>query len=80
MATEPDLFVGKEPATFDLDGTPVFISPAIVVRAGHPIMAGREQLFAPLVVHYDLEPEPEPTPAPKIKNTKTAGQWPVPGR
>lgn len=55
MATEPDLFVGKEPATFEFEGAPVFIGPAIVVRAGHPIMQGREGLFAPLVVHYDVD-------------------------
>lgn len=58
MTTQPDLYVGKEPATFDYDGAPVFIGPTIVVRAGHPIMAGREGLFVPLVVHYDVEPAP----------------------
>lgn len=57
MATEPDLYVGKEPATFDFDGAPVFIGPTVVVRAGHPILKGREDLFTPLVVHYDVEPE-----------------------
>ena len=56
MATEPDLYVGKEPATFEHEGSPVFIGPAIVVRAGHPIMKGREDLFVPLVVHYDVDP------------------------
>ena len=54
MATEPGLYVGKEPATFEFEGSPVFIGPAIVVRAGHPIMQGREDLFVPLVVHYDV--------------------------
>lgn len=59
MATE-DLYVGKEPVTFEHEGSPVFIGPGIVVRAGHPIMAGREDLFVPLVVHYDVaEPEPK---------------------
>lgn len=57
---ETGLYVGKEPATFDFDGTPVFIGPTVVVRAGHPIMKGREGLFTPLVVHYDLaEDEPK---------------------
>lgn len=56
MATEPDLYVGKEPATFDFEGAPVFIGPTIVVRAGHPILKGREDLFKPLVVHYDVAP------------------------
>lgn len=54
---ETDLFIGKEPVTFDFEGTPVFVGPTIVVRAGHPIMNGREHLFAPLVVHFDVEPK-----------------------
>lgn len=62
MATEPDLYVGKEPVTFEYDGAPVFIGPTIVVRAGHPIMKGREDLFTPLVVHYDV-PKDEPKTA-----------------
>jgi hypothetical protein len=60
MATEPDLYIGKEPVTFDFEGAPVFIGPTVVVRAGHPIMKGREGLFEPLVVHYDVEPAPTP--------------------
>jgi len=63
MTSEPDLYVGKEPATFEVDGSPVFIGPNVVVRAGHPIMKGRESLFEPLTVHYEVEPAPaEPPP------------------
>jgi hypothetical protein len=54
MATEPDLYVGKEPATFEFEGSQVFIGPGVVVRAGHPLMKDREALFEPLRVHYDL--------------------------
>lgn len=61
---EADLFVGKEPVTFEYEGAPVFIGPMVVVRAGHPIMKGREGLFTPLVVHYDLADE-QKTTAPK---------------
>lgn len=65
---ETGLYVGKEPATFDFDGTPVFIGPTVVVRAGHPIMQGREHLFAPLVVHYDVAAvEPEAPVEPEAK-------------
>jgi hypothetical protein len=39
------------------EGQTVVIGPGIVVRAGHPIMAGHEDLFVPLIVHYDVEPE-----------------------
>jgi hypothetical protein len=69
MATEPDLYVGKEPMTFEHEGSPVFIGPTIVVRAGHPIMKGREDLFVPLVVHYDVEPAKD---EPKTAKTSTA--------
>jgi hypothetical protein len=69
MATEPDLYVGKEPATFEHEGSPVFIGPTIVVRAGHPIMKGREDLFVPLVVHYDVESAKD---EPKTAKTSTA--------
>lgn len=51
---EPGLYVGKENVTFDFEGSPVFIGPHIVVRAGHPIMEGREALFTPLTIHYDV--------------------------
>lgn len=67
MATEPGLYVGKEPATFEHEGAPVFIGPSIVVRAGHPIMKGREHLFTPLVVHFDM---PEPEAAKPVKAAK----------
>lgn len=52
---ETDLYIGKEPCTFDFEGSPVFIGPAVVVRAGHPIMKGREHLFIPLVVHFEVD-------------------------
>jgi hypothetical protein len=63
--TETGLYVGKEPATFDFDGTPVFIGPTVVVRAGHPIMKGREGLFTPLVVHYDVAEDEQKATAAK---------------
>lgn len=76
MATEPDLYVGKEPATFDVDGSPVFIGPTTVVRAGHPIMAGREHLFDPLEVRYDV-PQPERAAAPGLPPAQNApkAEW-----
>jgi hypothetical protein len=72
MATEPDLFVGKEPATFEFEGSPVFIGPAIVVRAGHPIMLGREDLFTPLVVHYDVAVAQDEPVQGEPKTTRTS--------
>lgn len=54
----PDLYVGREPTWFEVDGQPVFIGPNVVVRAGHPIMNGRESLFVPLTVHFDVTDPP----------------------
>lgn len=71
MSTEPGLYVGKEPATFEHEGAPVFIGPTIVVRAGHPIMKGREHLFAPLVVHFDLPEQAEPAKTAKAAKPGT---------
>lgn len=65
---EHDLFVGIEPTTFDFDGSPVFIGPGTVVRAGHPILKGRESLFRPLVVHFDVaQPDPAEKRAPRTR-------------
>ena len=78
---EPDLYVGKEPATFDFEGAPVFIGPSIVVRAGHPIMKGRESLFEPLRVHYEVTPEAPPPDLEELRKqaatlgVKVDGRW-----
>jgi hypothetical protein len=68
---ESDLYVGKEPVTFDHEGSPVFVGPNVVVRAGHPIMKGREDLFTPLVIHYDYDTPDEPTKG-ESKTAKTS--------
>lgn len=52
--SDPDLFVAREAATFEVDGASVYVHQGTIVRAGHPVMAGREYLFEPLVVHFDL--------------------------
>lgn len=57
---DSDLYVGREPVMFDFEGAPVVIGPNTVVRAGHPIMKGREDLFVPVTVHFDVaRPEPQ---------------------
>jgi hypothetical protein len=55
---EPDLYIGKESVTFDFEGAPVYVGPTTVVRAGHPIMKGREDMFTPLVVHFEVAEKP----------------------
>ena len=78
--SESDLFVGIEPALLDFEGAPTVIGPATVVRRGHPILKGRESLFRPLTVTFEVEkPEakaaskPEPKraePEPKVEPEK----------
>jgi hypothetical protein len=54
------LLVAKEDATYDYKGTPVFVVKGkTIVRQGHPVLRGHENLFEPLVVHYDLPPPRE---------------------
>jgi hypothetical protein len=67
---EPDLYVANTSATFEFGGETVFISPRTIVRAGHPIMKGREDLFEPLTVHFDL---PKAEEAPKTSARTRAG-------
>ena len=66
--SESDLFVGIEPALLDFEGAPTVIGPATVVRAGHPILKGRESLFRPLTVTFEVEkPEPKAKAAEKAE-------------
>jgi hypothetical protein len=62
---EPDLYIGKESATFDFEGAPIYVGPTTVVRAGHPIMKGREDMFTPLVVHFEVAEKPAAAKAKK---------------
>lgn len=51
-----DIFVARESFSTDLDGVPVTVQKgATRVRAGHPLLQGREDLFEPITVHYDVE-------------------------
>lgn len=57
MARETDLYQVKRDggAAFVHDGVMTYIKPYMIVRKGHAIMKGREDLFEPLYVHYDLD-------------------------
>jgi hypothetical protein len=37
----------REAFACELDGTPVVVHAGDVVRAGHPVVAGREEMFEP---------------------------------
>lgn len=56
MTNKTDLFVAKEAFTTTLDGVEVTVKQGVTrVRAGHPLLKGREMYFEPLTVHYDIE-------------------------
>ncbi|WP_119728343.1 hypothetical protein [Thermomonospora amylolytica] len=51
-----DILVAKKTATFDYNGERIVVHAGITrVRAGHPMLEGREDLFEPIDVHYDVE-------------------------
>jgi hypothetical protein len=50
-----DVYEATEGFSCDVDGVPTVIPAGTRVRAGHPLMAGREQFFAPLEIQYDVE-------------------------
>lgn len=66
-----NIFVATDSVLTDVDGENVYITAGQTAREGHPILKGREAMFVPLQVDYDL-PEPEPKaaarpPAPAAK-------------
>lgn len=61
MSDSAPLMVAKQNATYDYNGGPVIvIAGKTIVRQGHPVMRGHEDLFEPLLVHYETEPAEEP--------------------
>lgn len=61
MASAPDrLFVCKNTFMFETDGVLEVVKQGAIVRAGHPVMVGREGMFTPIRVDYEL---PTKTPA-----------------
>jgi hypothetical protein len=70
------LYVCKDAVNFTFQGQPVFLARGAVVRAGHPIMKGHEDLFEPLKVHYETElpaaAEPERPAAVKDEAPRSA--------
>jgi hypothetical protein len=54
MTDSRELYIAKEAMNFDHAGETVFVDRGTVVRAGHPIMKGREGSFEPLHVHYEV--------------------------
>lgn len=51
-----NVYVAKKTAVLQVDGKRVTIRRGLTrVREGHPLLDGREDLFEPLTVHYDVE-------------------------
>ena len=56
MAAASDIYVAAKTAVFEHDGTRVrIVGGQTTVRAGHPLLDGREELFRPLTVDYDTD-------------------------
>jgi hypothetical protein len=57
-ADNAQIFVAKQSFSAEVDGVPVIVSAGVTrVRAGHALLAGREALFEPITVHYDVADE-----------------------
>lgn len=73
-----NVFVAVESVLTEFEGRNVYITAGQTAREGHPILKGREAMFIPLQVDYDL-PEPKapaktPAPAPPAAKKQGAGQ------
>lgn len=60
-----DIYVAVESVLTEVDGQNVYITAGQTAREGHPILKGREALFEPFKVDYEVEEAPQPAPAPK---------------
>lgn len=50
------IYVAKESFSVDLNGASVpVVGDVTTVREGHPLLEGREHLFKPVVVDYEVE-------------------------
>jgi hypothetical protein len=73
-----DIFVAVESVITEFDGGNVYITAGQTARAGHPILKGRESIFTPLKVDYDLpEPPPAREPGPKAAEPKAPARTPA---
>lgn len=54
------LFQAVTGGAFDIDGQPVILNPGDVAREGHPVMYGRQHMFVPFVVRFELPDEGKP--------------------
>ncbi len=67
-----DIYVAVESVLTEVDGENVYITAGQTARAGHPILEGREALFEPFKVDYELGDEAT-EPVPENKQPAEAG-------
>lgn len=49
------ILVARQSFTAELDGVPVSVVRGVThVREGHPLLEGREELFEPVTVHFEV--------------------------
>lgn len=54
--SQGQIFVARETFMTEVDGAPVAVHANVTrVREGHPLLSGREHMFAPLEVHFEVE-------------------------
>lgn len=66
-----NVFVAVESVLTEFEGRNVYITAGQTAREGHPIMKGRESIFAPQQVDWEL-PEPDAAPAAKAPSKAAA--------
>lgn len=50
------IYIATESFATEIDGQPVSVVAGMTrVREGHPLLAGREHLFQPLEIHFEVE-------------------------
>lgn len=61
-----NILVARETAMFVYEGERVYIHEGVTrVREGHPMLEGREHLFKPIDVHWEIETARSPEPVPQ---------------
>lgn len=68
-----DILVAKRSAIVMFDGRRVTIRAGRThVRAGHPILDGRQDMFEPIKVEFEVDDEPK-APAKRTRRSKAEG-------
>ena len=69
MGRKVDIYRCKEGHTFSRGGVDYTLTEGSLVREGHPVMAGHEDYYEPVVLAYDLPGEDEQAESPEIRSS-----------